>query len=84
MTSEKHRISYKAKGSLGENEDWWYLVVDSETGERSILHEWHNMNPYNSTVTSEGSKSHTLEEFKTSDVGRALKGELAEILDKFD
>ena len=72
MAMKRYPIHSKTKGSLGENEDTWVLLVDTDTGERTVEHWWHHMNPYKGTTTSEGEKILTLAEFEATEHGSKL------------
>jgi hypothetical protein len=50
-------------GSLAEDEDWLFVVADTDTGDIWVEHKWHHMNPYKSKVTSEGTEKFPLEEY---------------------
>lgn len=66
----------KTKGALGENEDWWTLH------DNKVVHTWHHMNPYNSTVSSEGVKEFSIEELLALDSDGRAKSALREVLEK--
>ncbi|WP_299400650.1 hypothetical protein [uncultured Roseobacter sp.] len=70
----------RTKGALAENEDEWTLYVDEESGSMQVTHWWHHMNPYKSTLTSEGSDKFTVDEFLKSDEPSAAKDKLREVL----
>ena len=78
MAIKRFPIHDKTKGSLGENEDTWVLLVDTETGERTVEHWWHHMNPYKGTLTSEGEKILSLAEFEAGEHGGKLAAAMAE------
>ncbi|WP_155264668.1 hypothetical protein [Sphingomonas segetis] len=46
MAVYKELLAKRVKGSLMENEDWWYLCYDTESQRYYVEHEWDHMNPY--------------------------------------
>ncbi len=36
----KRELARSAKGPVMNNEDWWYLCKDTDTGSVFVLHEW--------------------------------------------
>ena len=77
MAIKRYRIHDKTKGSLGENEDTWTLLVNTETGERTVEHWWHHMDPYKGTLTSEGERILSLDKFRAGEHGGKLDAALA-------
>lgn len=77
MAIKRYPIHAKTKGSLGENEDTWTLLVNTETGERTVEHWWHHMNPYKLTLTSEGERVIPLDEFQAGEFGDMLATAMA-------
>lgn len=36
----KKEFARSAKGPVNNNEDWWYLCRDTDSGDVFVLHEW--------------------------------------------
>lgn len=72
MAIKRYPIHSTCKGSLGEDDDWWELLVDTETDERTVEHTWSHMNPYKGIVTSEGTEIMTVAEFEVGKHGGNL------------
>ena len=70
----------RTKGALGENEDEWTLHIDEESGSMKVTHWWHHMNPYKSTLISEGNDKFMIDEFLESDEPSVAKDKLREVL----
>ena len=68
-------IYTKAEGALAQNEDWWVLVVDRESGKQSVEHEWSHTNGYGPGQNS-GTTTATVDEFLASDAPEAAKDRL--------
>jgi hypothetical protein len=77
MAIKKYKIDSKTKGSLGENEDTWTLLVDAETGERTVEHWWHHMDPYKGRLISEGEKVLPLADFQSGPLAEKLAAAMA-------
>ncbi|WP_166775755.1 hypothetical protein [Qipengyuania flava] len=64
MAVKRIEIAKRIKGSLMENEDWWYLCYETSTGEAWIEHEWDHMDAYNVGKAGDRGKSrHDLDEW---------------------
>jgi hypothetical protein len=62
MAIWKEQIAKKIKGSLMENEDWWYLCYDTDTHEFHIEHEWSHVDAYNvAKAADSGSSTHAVD-----------------------
>lgn len=72
----KHLLYEEREDSLQECEDWWYVVVDDETGSVSVLHEWSHMNPFGRYLGPSGERIYTADEFLNSDGPQQVKAEL--------
>ncbi|MGK2740545.1 hypothetical protein ACSHT0_06585 [Tepidicaulis sp. LMO-SS28] len=71
----------KVKGSLAEDEDWWYLEVDEDSGQQVVRHKWHHCNPYKlSQPANEGSKTYSIDEFLSGDHDGRAKAALRDHL----
>ncbi len=62
MTEYRRQLHYRMKGSLGNDEDWWYLVFDSESHELYIEHEWDHV-PQGGGKASTGESKSTIKDF---------------------
>jgi hypothetical protein len=80
MAVTRTRIHSKTKGALAENEDWWVLIVDIESGSKSVEHEWSYTNAYGSGQDS-GKTTVTVDEFLASGADDAVKMKLRAMLD---
>jgi len=78
--AERIQVYQKVKGSLMENEDWWYLVVD-DNGNRHVEHEWSHVDPYGKREPNSGKIKISIDDFLRGDheaaAKEALKAELA-------
>jgi hypothetical protein len=74
MATLRTKIHQRTKGPYAEAEDWWYLLVDSRSGRKSVEHEW-------SRPTNAGTKTMTVEEFLASDTSPEIKDKLRRMLD---
>ena len=79
MAITRTRIHAKVKGALAENEDWWVLIVDTESDNKTVEHEWSHTNAYGPGQNS-GMTSMTVDEFLGSDADNAAKDKLRAIL----
>ncbi|HEV7318237.1 MAG TPA: hypothetical protein VGO04_06470 [Ensifer sp.] len=43
MSILKSELASRTKGSMAENEDWWYLCYDTEDRQFFVEHEWIHM-----------------------------------------
>lgn len=59
MPVSKTQLHFKAKGSLAEREDWWWLCYDTDTAEFYVEHEWDHMDPYRLGEASDKGKART-------------------------
>jgi hypothetical protein len=46
MGIHKEQLYRSVKGSLMENEDWWWLCYDDEAERFYVEHEWDRVNAY--------------------------------------
>ena len=80
---DRIELSASAKGSLGEDEDWWKLVVDDD-GKMYVEHEWSHRNAYKFRVT-DGSEEWSAYTFMiTTNFTRREVRELQKWLDESD
>lgn len=68
-----------AKGSLGEDEDWWELVVDDK-GKMYVEHEWSHRNAYKYCVSNSGKNQITVSLFLSGDYNSKAQHKLREEL----
>lgn len=63
-TMPRETVEYhsRRKGSLGENEDWWRLII-SEGGELAVEHEWSHTDAYKGRGSDSGSSQVSVAEF---------------------
>ena len=80
MAIERTEIHSQRKGSMGEDEDWWTLLVDSESGEKTVEHEWSYTNAYGPGQDS-GTQIVTVDEFLAGNSDQTAKAKLRELLD---
>lgn len=80
MAVTRTPIHSQAKGSRGENEDWWLLRVDTETGKETVEHEW-SYSDANGPGQKSGKSFVTVEEFLASDANKTVKEKLQSLLD---
>ena len=78
--ASKEQFHSRTKGSLMENEDWWYLIADDQ-GEQSVLHEWSHMNPYKFGNENSGSQSYSIQDFLAGDHNDTAKSKLKILID---
>jgi hypothetical protein len=69
-------------GSRGQKEDRWTLLIDLETGNRSVEHEWSHNNPVGPAQPNSGSKTVSLLEFLASDADATAQEKLCDLLTK--
>jgi hypothetical protein len=62
MTEYRRQLHYRMKGSLGNDEDWWTLVFDSESHDLYIEHEWDNV-PLGGGKADRGKSRSTIKNF---------------------
>ena len=67
------------RGSWGENEDWWRLIV-ADDGSMSVEHEWSHQSPYRSHKRSSGKAQFSTDEFLSGDQNVKAKEKLREQL----
>ena len=76
---DRIELSASAKGSLGEDEDWWVLVVDDD-GKMYVEHEWSHVNAYKFRVGSSGTNQITVSHFLSGDYNSKAQQKLLEEL----
>lgn len=81
MPIEKHRIYYKARGAWMEDEDWIYLVVNSDTGEMYVEKGGSFVSPYPGKRPASSSEVKILiEDFLNGDDDEVHKTKLKSML----
>ncbi len=78
--ASKEQFHSRTRGSLMENEDWWYLIIDDQ-GRQSVLHEWSYVNPYKSSGGDAGSQSYSIEDFLAVGHDAAAKDKLKALIE---
>lgn len=64
MTVHRIEIAKKVKGSLMENEDWWYVCYDDADQTSWIEHQWDHVDAYNVARGSDnGTERHEIQEW---------------------
>lgn len=74
-------LSSTTKGSLGETEDWWRLVV-SDDGTAHVEHEWSHHDPYGKRQPSSGTETISVDAFLSGQHDNAMKDKLRAALDE--
>jgi hypothetical protein len=78
--SQRIELGATAKGSLGEDRDWWTLIID-DVGKTYVEHEWSHRNAYKFRVGNTGRKliavGYFLEGDYNSKTQQRLREELA-------
>jgi hypothetical protein len=72
-------LSTSTKGSLGEDQDWWQLVTDSD-GKMHVEHEWSHINAYKFRVGNSGKEQITINHFLSGDYNTRAQKKLRERL----
>jgi hypothetical protein len=57
---KKSQVYYAAKGHLGQNEEWWYLI-ENDDGSIEIENEWDHVK-VNGLAQNKGSKRFSLDD----------------------
>lgn len=80
MTIERVEIDRRIKGGMNEDEQWWYLCLDTDTGEFFIEHQWDYVNRFNVSQADRGKERIEIEGYqgRGSDKIEAAKAELLE------
>lgn len=78
MTIERVEIDRRIKGGMNEDEQWWYLCLDTDTGEFFIEHQWDYVNRFNVSQASRGTERIEIEDYRGrgSEKIEAAKAEL--------
>ena len=76
---DRIELSATAKGSLGEDKDWWRLVID-ERGKMYVEHEWLHLNAYKFRVGSTGKNQIAVGHFISGDYNTKAQQKLREEL----
>lgn len=74
-------IYQRTRGSLGENEDWWYLETDDD-GARQVRHEWSYTNAYKAGPSNSGESRSSVDEFLAGDNDQNAKRALEQLLNE--
>jgi hypothetical protein len=79
--SDKIELSASAKGSRGEDEDWWRLVIEDD-GKMYIEHEWSHLNAYKFRVGNSGKNHIAVSHFLSDDYNPKAQQKLRAELDR--
>ena len=77
--SKRIELGATAKGSLGEDQDWWALVVN-DVGKMYVEHEWSHRNAYRFRVGNSGKNQITVGHFLSGDYNSKAQQKLREAL----
>ena len=76
---DRIELSASAKGSLGEDKDWWRLVIN-DRGKMYVEHEWSHRNAYKFRVSNSGKKQMAVSYFLSGDCNSKAQQKLREEL----
>ena len=76
----KFELLTRLKGPLQNIEDWWWLLVDDDTGEMAVEHEWAHTDIGDFANPRNGEKRYTVAGFLASDQPQSAKDRLGEVL----
>jgi hypothetical protein len=76
---DRIELSASAKGSLGEDQDWWALVTDKD-GKMYVEHEWSHRNVYKFRVGNSGKSKIAVSHFLSGDYNAKAQQKLREKL----
>jgi hypothetical protein len=77
-------IHTSVKGALAQTEDWWTLVVNTDTGEKLVEHDWSHGNPYKAKSESSGTETVSVEDFLKGDNNVEAQLKLKSLLEELD
>jgi hypothetical protein len=75
-------IHCRSKGTLGQTEEKWTLLIDSATGDRSVRHEWSHASPYGGGPPCSGERIVSVGAFLASDADVTVKAKLRNLIEK--
>ena len=78
MPEKRTKFYERINGPMAEKEDWWYLIEDTKTGKKKVVHDWSHSSLRGSG--DHGSKEMTVEEFLDSTDHEQAKDALQKIL----
>lgn len=64
MAIERIQIHSRVKGGMNEDENWWYLCMDTDTGDFFIEHEWDYVNRFKPSQVDRGTERSKVEDYK--------------------
>lgn len=79
--TDRIKLSASARGSLGEDKDWWELVVDDK-GKMYVEHEWSHRNAYKFRVSNSGKKQIAVSHFLSGDYDSNAQNKLHKELER--
>lgn len=77
--SKRIELSATAKGSMGEDQDWWALVTDND-GKMYVEHEWSHRNAYRFRVGNSGTSRIAVSSFLSGDYNTKAQQKLRQKL----
>ena len=77
-------IHTSVKGAMAETEDWWTLVINTDTGERLVEHDWSRGNPYKAKSESSGTETVSVDAFLNGDNNVEARLKLKSLLEELD
>jgi hypothetical protein len=80
MVVNRTPIHVRSKGTLGQREEQWCLLTDSETGEKSVRHAWSTASPYGRGPPLTGERIVSVDEFLASDADAMAKAKLRKLI----
>jgi hypothetical protein len=81
MVVNRIPILTRNKGTVGRNEEHWCLLIDPETGERSVRHTWSHPSPYGRGPPCTGEQTVSIDEFLASDADAIAKAKLRKLIE---
>lgn len=77
-------IHCRSKGTVGQSEEKWTLLIDPVTGYRSVRHQWLHDNPHGRGPPCSGERIVSVGEFLASDADASAKAKLRCLIEKGD
>jgi hypothetical protein len=80
MAVERHNFYSSVRGTLQADEDWYTLLVDTESGVKSVEHEWSYVDAYGRLTANSGKEVLPVEVFQSRSTSEDAKTELNVLL----
>lgn len=80
MPTLKRKQIHQTASSMGNNEDWWTLIFDSESNSIYVEHEW-SYTPLGGGSTDSGKENFSIEEFLNQGGNRSEHRQLIEMIE---